>query len=66
MLKLIMLKTVLAFEVTKLVHGEEEATKAKTAAEALFAGGADMSNVPTVTISKEKIRNINFRYYDRN
>ncbi|MBU3103194.1 tyrosine--tRNA ligase [Clostridium gasigenes] len=48
-------KTVLAFEVTKLVHGEEEATKAKTAAEALFQGGADMSDVPTVTILKEKI-----------
>ena len=43
----------LAFEVTKLVHGEEEATKAQAAARALFAGGADMSNVPTVTISKE-------------
>ena len=48
-------KTVLAYEVTKLVHGEEEATKAKTAAEALFAGGIDMSNVPTVTIAKEKL-----------
>lgn len=46
-------KTVLAYEVTKLVHGEEEATKAKSAAEALFAGGVDMSNVPTVTISAE-------------
>ena len=45
----------LAFEVTKLVHGEEEATKAKSAAEALFSGGVDMSNVPTVTISKEKL-----------
>lgn len=45
----------LAFEVTKLVHGEEEALKAKTAAEALFSGGVDMSNVPTVTISKEKL-----------
>ena len=48
-------KKVLAFEVTKLVHGEEEAEKAKTATEALFAGGADMSNVPTVTISKDKL-----------
>jgi len=46
-------KTVLAYEVTKLVHGEEEATKAKSAAEALFAGGVDMSNVPTVTVSAE-------------
>lgn len=48
-------KTVLAYEVTKLVHGEEEATKAKTAAEALFAGGVDMSNVPTVKLSKDTI-----------
>ena len=48
-------KKILAFEVTKLVHGEEEATKAQTAAEALFSGGVDMSNVPTITISKDKI-----------
>ncbi|MGM9935231.1 MAG: tyrosine--tRNA ligase, partial [Clostridium sp.] len=48
-------KKVLAFEITKLVHGEEEAKKAEEAANALFAGGADMSNVPTVTISKEEI-----------
>ena len=46
-------KAVLAYEVTKLVHGEEEAKKAKSAAEALFSGGVDMSNVPTVTVSKE-------------
>ena len=45
----------LAYEVTKLVHGEEEAIKAKTAAEALFAGGVDMSTVPTVTISRDKL-----------
>ena len=48
-------KKVLAYEVTKLVHGEEEAKKAEEAATALFAGGADMSNVPTVTITKEEI-----------
>ena len=46
-------KAVLAYEVTKLVHGEEEAAKAKSAAEALFAGGVDMSNVPTITVSAE-------------
>ena len=46
-------KAVLAYEVTKLVHGEEEAAKAKSAAEALFAGGVDMSNVPTVTVRDE-------------
>ncbi len=48
-------KKVLAFEVTKLVHGEEEAKKAQTAAEALFSGGADMSNVPTIEVEKEAI-----------
>ncbi|WP_032122274.1 tyrosine--tRNA ligase [Clostridium amazonitimonense] len=48
-------KKVLAYEVTKLVHGEEEATKAKNAAEALFGGGGNMENVPTVTISKEEL-----------
>ncbi|MCI5897991.1 MAG: tyrosine--tRNA ligase [Anaerovoracaceae bacterium] len=40
-------KEVLAYEVTKLVHGEEEAEKAQAAARALFAGGGDMNNVPT-------------------
>lgn len=48
-------KTVLAYEITKLVHGEEEAAKAKSAAEALFSAGSDMSNVPTVTISKDML-----------
>ncbi|GAB6149526.1 MULTISPECIES: tyrosine--tRNA ligase [Clostridium] len=48
-------KKVLAFEVTKLVHGEEEAKKAQTAAEALFNGGADMSNVPTIEVEKDAI-----------
>ena len=48
-------KEILAYEITKLVHGEEEAKKAQDAAKALFAGGADMSNVPTVTISKEEV-----------
>lgn len=44
-------KKVLAFEVTKLIHGEEEAVKAQQAAEALFGGGADLSNVPTIEIA---------------
>ncbi|QAA34670.1 tyrosine--tRNA ligase [Clostridium manihotivorum] len=48
-------KKVLAFEVTKLIHGEEEALKAQSAAEALFGAGSDMTNVPTVAISKEKL-----------
>ncbi len=48
-------KKVLAFEVTKLVHGEEEATKAQQAAEALFGKGGDMSNVPTYEMGKDKL-----------
>ena len=48
-------KKVLAFEVTKLVHGEEEAKKAEEASQALFAGGNDMTNVPTEVIKKEFI-----------
>ncbi len=43
-------KKLLAYEVTKLVHGEVEADKARSAAEALFGGGTDLSNVPTVEI----------------
>jgi tyrosyl-tRNA synthetase len=39
-------KEILAFEVTKLVHGEEEAQKAQAAARALFAGGGNMDDVP--------------------
>ena len=48
-------KEVLAFEVTKLVHSEQEAKKAEEAAKALFAGGIDMTNVPTVQIAKDKL-----------
>ncbi len=46
-------KEVLAFELTKLVHNEEEAQKADTAAKALFAGGADTSNMPTTVLADE-------------
>ncbi|MBO5167785.1 MAG: tyrosine--tRNA ligase [Phascolarctobacterium sp.] len=45
-------KKVLAYEVTKLVHGEEEAIKAQQAAEALFGGGGNMENVPTIEITE--------------
>lgn len=48
-------KKVLAYEVTKLIHSEEDAQNAKAAAEALFAGGQDMSAVPTVTIEKSTL-----------
>ena len=46
-------KEILAFELTKLVHGDEEATKAKEASHALFAGGANNANMPTVTVTAE-------------
>ena len=48
-------KEILAFELTKLVHGEEEATKAQEAAKALFVGGGDMSNVPTTNLTAEDL-----------
>ena len=46
-------KEILAFELTKLVHGEEEAQKAKEASHALFAGGGDLANMPTVELSAD-------------
>lgn len=48
-------KKVLAFEITKLIHGEEEALKAKDAAEALFGSGKNMDNVPTASIPKDMV-----------
>ena len=48
-------KEILAFELTKLVHGEEEAAKAPAAAKALFAGGADDSSMPTTTLTTEQL-----------
>lgn len=50
-------KEILAFELTKLVHGEDEATKAKEASHALFAGGANNTNMPTVTVTAEDFPN---------
>ena len=44
-------KEILAFELTKLVHGDEEATKAREASHALFAGGGDSAHMPTVELS---------------
>ena len=43
-------KEVRAYSLTELVHGKEEADKAQAAAKALFAGGADDSNMPTTTV----------------
>ena len=48
-------KEILAFELTKLVHGEEEALKAQTAAKALFVGGGDDANMPTTEITAEQL-----------
>jgi tyrosyl-tRNA synthetase len=50
-------KRILAFEVTKLIHGEEEAQKAMDAAEALFSGNKESLNIPTVTIRKDELNN---------
>ena len=48
-------KEVLAYEVTKIVHGEEEAKKAQAAAKALFVSGGVAGSVPTFTYAKEKL-----------
>ncbi|MGN1451384.1 MAG: tyrosine--tRNA ligase [Eubacteriales bacterium] len=48
-------KELLAFELTALVHGEEEAKKAKEASLALFVGGGDDSNMPTTEISASDV-----------
>ena len=48
-------KRVLAFEVTKLIHGEEEAVKAREAAEALFGGGAMGGSVPTTALTAAEL-----------
>ena len=48
-------KEILAFELTKLVHGEEEADKAQAAAKALFVGGGDDANMPTTEITADKL-----------
>lgn len=46
-------KEVLAYELTKMIHGEEEAEKAQSAAKALFSGGADNSNMPTTELTDD-------------
>ena len=46
-------KEILAFELTKLVHGEEEATKAQESAKALFAGSGSLENMPTAELTAE-------------
>ena len=46
-------KEILAFELTKMVHGEEEAKKAQEGARALFSGGADTAHMPTTELTDE-------------
>ncbi len=46
-------KEILAYELTKLVHGDEEADKTREASHALFAGGGNNANMPTVELSDE-------------
>ena len=46
-------KEILAYELTKLVHGEEEAAKAQEAARALFGGGGDSANMPCTKLCRE-------------
>jgi tyrosyl-tRNA synthetase len=49
-------KQVLAFEATKIIHGEEEAKKAEGGAKALFGGGGDVEDVPTSELALERLR----------
>ena len=49
-------KEILAYELTALVHGEEEAKKAQASAKALFVGGGDDSNMPTTEITAEQLK----------
>ncbi|WP_294456573.1 tyrosine--tRNA ligase [uncultured Allofournierella sp.] len=49
-------KELLAFELTKLVHSEEEATKAQETARGLFSGAADMANMPSTTLTADQLQ----------
>ena len=48
-------KEILAFELTKLVHGEEDANKAQQTARALFSGSGNLDNMPSYTLSKDDL-----------
>ena len=48
-------KEILAFELTKMIHGEEEATKAQEAAKALFGGAGNSADMPTATLTDEDL-----------
>ena len=49
-------KEILAFELTKLVHGEEEAKKAQDSSRTLFSGGGNAENMPTVVLKESDLR----------
>lgn len=57
-------KRVLAFTLTEQVHGTEEAQKAQTAAEALFGGGGDIDNMPTIMLDAKQIEETGLRLTD--
>lgn len=57
-------KRVLAYTLTKQVHGEEEADKAEAAAKALFGGGGDLSTMPTVSLTDADIEASGLRVVD--
>ena len=48
-------KEILAYELTKLVHGEEEANKALSAARAVFSGSGTSENMPTVGFAEDSL-----------
>ena len=50
-------KEILAYELTNMVHGEEEAKKAEASAKALFAGGGNTENMPSTTLTEEDFTN---------
>jgi tyrosyl-tRNA synthetase len=50
-------KEVLAFEATRVIHGDEEAQRARKGARALFGGGGDLNNVPTTSVPKGDFAN---------
>ena len=49
-------KDILAYELTELVHGKEEADKAREASKALFAGGGSLENMPSAALSETDFR----------
>ncbi len=57
-------KEILAYELTQLIHGDEEANKARTASHALFTGNGDDTNMPTLEVSEGHLINGAFSILD--